>query len=153
MEPTTFRTCTVADMESAPRLAELFAEYAQESALQDLGEPVVQIETYRQMEAAGVLHMIGAFQGPHLVGFLVLIVSVVPHFGRLIASTESLFVSKSARRGGAGMQLLQLAESVSAELGAVGLFVSAPVGSQLEKVLQAKKTYRNTNSLFFRSLA
>ncbi|NYT44593.1 GNAT family N-acetyltransferase [Alcaligenaceae bacterium] len=152
MDPTTFRTCTVADMEGAPNLAELFAEYAQESALEDLGEPIVQVETYRQMEAAGVLHMIGAFQGPHLVGFLVLIVSVVPHFGRLIASTESLFISKPARRGGAGMRLLQLAEEVATECGAVGLFVSAPVGSRLEGVMGGKKAYRNTNSLFFRSL-
>lgn len=143
---------TVADMEREPNLFALFAEYAQESATPELGVPDVQLEMYRQMEAAGALKILGAYQGNTLIGFLVMLVTVVPHFGRLIASTESYFVTKSARRGGTGIKLLRCAEQLARDLGAVAFFVSAPSGGRLAQVMP-RMGYRETNRIFMRGLA
>lgn len=150
--PTIIRPCTVAEMEHAPNLAELLTEYAQESAVQELGPPVVQLETYRQMEAAGVLYLLGAFQADSLVGFMLMVVSVLPHFGQVAASSEAFFVASAAREGGTGLKLLQEAEALAAKLGAVGLFISAPMGGRLAQVLPRQK-YRETDRVFFRRLA
>lgn len=146
------RPCTVSDMENAPNLAALLAEYGAESAIEGLGQANAQTETYRQMEAVGVLHLIGAFQGDELVGFLIMIVSVLPHYGKRIASTESFFVASAARKGGAGLKLLREAERLAESLGAMGFFVSAPMGGRLMRVLTAKR-YRETNRVFFKVLA
>lgn len=152
MEPVSVKLFSIADFEAAPNLAELLTEYAEESALGELGEANPQFSTYKQMEAMGVARMIAAFQGDTLVGFIVLLVSVVPHFGKPVASTESFFVARAARKTGAGLKLLHEAEQIARESGAVGFFVSAPTGSKLADVLDNLKPYRETNRLFFRGL-
>ena len=151
MESISIKPCSVADIESAPNVADLLAEYAEESALDALGGANPQWETYRQMEAVGVARVLGAFQREKLVGFLVLLVSIVPHFGKPLASTESFFVAQSARKTGAGLKLLREAENIARDTGAVGFFVSAPMGSRLAKVLPGVG-YRETNRMFFRGL-
>ena len=152
MEPISVKPFPIADFEAAPNMAELLAEYAQESALDELGAANPQFATYRQMEAMGAARMLAAFQGDTLVGFLVVIISVVPHFGKPVASTESFFVAQAARKTGAGLKLLHEAEQIARESGAVGFFVSAPTGSKLADVLDNLKPYRETNRLFFRGL-
>lgn len=152
MEPIIIRRCTVADMADAPNIADLLAEYGAESAIEELGPPAAQLDTYRQMEAVGALHLLGAFDGDALVGFLVMIVSVLPHYGACIASTESFFVARAARKSGAGLKLLHEAEQLAKSLGAAGFFVSAPMSSRLEKILPGVG-YRETNRVFFRRLA
>lgn len=149
MESITIRPCAVADVENAPNVAGLLAEYAEESALDALGSANPQWEIYRQMQALGAAQVLGAFQGETLVGFLVLLVSVVPHFGKPVASTESFFVAHVARKGGAGLKLLHEAEKMAREAGALGLFVSAPTGGRLAKLLPAIG-YEHTNQVFFR---
>ena len=145
------KTFPIAEFEAAPNLAELLAEYAQESALDELGAENPQFDMYRQMEAAGCLRMLAAFDDETLVGFLVLLVSVVPHFGKVIASTESFFVAQAARKSGAGLKLLHEAEQVARDAGAVGFFVSAPTASRLAQVLPGIG-FRETNRVFFRPL-
>lgn len=152
MSPITVQPRTVADMEREPNLFALFAEYAQESATPELGAPDVQLPMYRQMEAAGALQLLGAYQGETLVGFLVLIVSVVPHFGKCIASTESYFVTPSARRGGTGIKLLRAAEELARSVGAVAFFVSSPSNGRLAQVMP-RMGYRETNRVYMRGLA
>lgn len=151
MDGIDIRPCTVADVERAPNIADLAAEYAAESALGALGPANPQFSAYRQMEDAGVARLVAAFQGPNLVGFVVLLVSVVPHFSSPVASTESFFVAQAARKTGAGLKLLHEAERIAHQSGAVGLFVSAPVGGRLAQVLP-RVGYIHTNYLFFRSL-
>lgn len=152
MDPVFVTPCTVAEFEALPNADALLAEYARESALADLGPACPQWDTYRRMEAAGVVRMLVARRAGEVVGLLVLILSAVPHFGRLIASTESYFVASAARKSGAGLLLLREAERIAREAGAVGFFVSAPVGGRLAQVLPGVG-YRETNRLFFRSLA
>ena len=149
MTTTTISSCTVDEFEREPNLDELFAEYASEASIEGLGECRVQMQMYRQLETAGVLHPIVAHQDDKLVGFLSLLISVVPHYGCRIATTESFFVAKAARAGGAGMKLLRAAEDKARELGVQGLFISAPAGGRLSAVLP-HAGYRKTNEVFFR---
>lgn len=153
MEPITTRRCTVAELESAPNFDALLAEYAQESAIDGLPPPSAQMGIYCQMEAVGVLHFLGAFSGDTLAGFAAIVVSVLPHYGVKTATTESLFMGHAFRKGsGAGLKLLTAAEALAKDLGAVGLFVSAPIGGRLEQVLP-RIGFQETNRVFFRGLA
>jgi GNAT superfamily N-acetyltransferase len=109
---------------------------------------MIQPDTYHMMEASGVLFVICAYNDDKLIGFINLIVSVLPHYGKKIAATESFFVTSGERTSGAGMMLLKEAEVVAKDIGAVALMVSARTGSQLATLLDAKKQYRETNRIY-----
>ncbi|WP_158271564.1 GNAT family N-acetyltransferase [Pseudomonas sp. HMWF032] len=146
------RSCTVAEVEQSGALQELLAAYGAESSISELGKVNASFEQYRQMEASGALHIIGAF-GPELIGLASLLVYGLPHYaGRRVCAMESFFVAPAARRGGAGLKLLRAAEAQARELGAAALMVSAPVGGRLASVLP-RTGYRETNRVFVRGLA
>lgn len=146
----TVRPCAVVDVESAPNVAKLMAEYAREAMTDGLGPAVPQWWLYRKMEDSGLLHTIGAFIDDELVGFITVVVMQRPHYEALIASYESYFVADLARQSGAGNELLKAAEELARAKGAVGLFVNAAVGSRLDAVLDAKRRYRKTHNVFFK---
>jgi GNAT superfamily N-acetyltransferase len=148
---TTIRICTIAEIEQCGALPELLAAYGEESSISELGEVNPCFETYRAMEASGVLHIVGAF-APGLVGLASLLVYGLPHYsGRRICAMESFFVAAAARRGGTGINLLRAAEARARELGATALMVSAPVDGRLASVLP-RSGYRETNRVFLKGL-
>lgn len=150
--PLTIRQCSVSEMQATSDLDELLAEYATESANPDLGGHDAQYQTYAVMEQAGVLHIFCAYKGDRLVGFLVLICMVLPHFGRMVGSSESIFVSAPHRKTGAGLKLIAAAEAKCRELGAIGFYLSGPVGGALCQALSKAKAWRPTNQVFFKGL-
>lgn len=154
MQSITIRPCTVDDILAAPNLGALVAEYAVECAIDGLGEPYPRWDTYYKLEAAGVLRIIGAFEDDddNLVGFICLLVTEIPHYSTIVATTESFFVADRARKGGAGLKLLREAERVCADLGAVGFLVSAPANGRLAKIMP-RIGFRESNRVFFRKLA
>jgi GNAT superfamily N-acetyltransferase len=143
---------TIAALEREPKLAALLEAYATESSIAGMPRFNPQLDTYRQLEAAGVLHVFAAHEGEELVGFLCLLVSAVPHYGVKIATTESYFVAPEHRKNGAGLRLLREAEGLARDLGAAGMLVSAPAGGRLAQVLEAMPSYRETNRVFFKGL-
>lgn len=146
------RPCTVAEVEQAGALQELLAAYGAESSVAEAGPVEANFDMYRQMEASGALHIVGAF-GPELVGLASLLVYGLPHYaGRRVCAMESFFVAPGARRGGTGLKLLRAAEAQARELGAAALMVSAPVGGRLASVLP-RTGYRETSRVFVRGLA
>lgn len=147
------RLCKVSDIENDAALPALLAGYARESSIPELGHGKAQFETYSALEQAGMLRVLGAYQGDALIGFIAILVSELPHYGCLVATTESFFVSPSARKGGVGRALLANAEALAASVGAKGMLVSAPTGGRLELVMQRSSAYRQTNSVFFKALA
>jgi GNAT superfamily N-acetyltransferase len=148
----TIRKRAAIEILDAPNIADLLAEYAAESAIDGLGWPMAHLDTYQALDASGILHALGAFDGDTLVGFLFFIVSRLPHYNaQPVATSESFFVASTARKSGAGLKLLHEAEHAARELGAVGFLVSAPVGSRLESVLPAV-SYREASRVFFRGL-
>ena len=149
---TIIRLCKVADIEQAFETADLLTAYARESAIPELGQGSAQFATYYALEQAGMLRVLGAYLGDKLVGFIAILVSELPHYGCLVATTESFFVSPSARKGGVGMMLLANAEALAESVGAKGMLVSAPTGGRLERVMSRSSTYQQTNSVFFKAL-
>lgn len=146
------RLCTAAEFQAEPNIDALFAQYADESAIAELGHHDVRMDIYEAMETAGALRVLVAHRDNVLVGFAVLTFAVLPHFGKLISSTESFFVAPDARKGGLGVKLLRAAEQAAKDAGAIGLFVSAPVKSRLASIMP-RSGYRQTNEVFFRGFA
>ena len=147
----TIRISTLHELESAPNIDAVLAEYADECANPDLPPPQPDLDTYRLLEASGVLVVVAAWDGDELRGFINLIVAKIPHYNRVLANTESIFVSRPARKGGTGPALLKFAEEHAARLGALGVLVTAPFGSDLELVAPSLG-YRRSNTVFFRKL-
>lgn len=145
------RPCTIADIERAPNIDALLAEYADEASTEALGKAAPQWWLYRRMEETGLLHVLGAFSDGTLIGFITLVVMQRPHYEGLVASYESFFVADAFRSTGAGTGLLRKAEAMAKSMGALGLFVNAGIGSRLERLLDASPAYGNTHRVFFRS--
>lgn len=152
MSKVTIRPITLADIQDAPNCASLLAGYADECAIPELAPHDPQFAQYAAMEQSGFMHFIGAYVADELVGLVALIVTTIPHFGKRIASTESFYVEPGHRKSGAGLALLREAQAMATEKGAIGLFISAPVGGALESLLP-RVGYRQTNSMFFKGLA
>ena len=139
-------------LEGAPNFAELVSEYAAEAGLDGMPTPEPHLETYRTLDKAGIMTTLCAYQDGVIVGFLTVLVSVIPHYSVPVAHLESFFVLKKSRASGAGMRLIYKAEEVVTGKGAVGMMISAVVGGQLEGVLMRIASYKLTHSGFFRSL-
>ena len=140
------------EIEAFPNFAGMVERYADESAIPGMPRPNRQKEMYRQLEQAGLFHLVGAFVGGELVGFVSLLASVLPHYGVMVASTESIFVEPEHRKSGAGKMLMREAERLATSIGAVGLLVSAPSGGRLAAILP-RSGYQESNRVFFRRLA
>ncbi len=144
------RKSSIAEMVASPNLECLLEEYAIESAIHGLPHPKAKIDLYEQLEAVGVLYAICAFWDGELVGFILIVSPVNPHYSAKISTTESYFVAKAYRKTGAGKKLRQAAETYAKEIGALGLLISAPIGSLLAHVLELDKGYKETNRVFFK---
>jgi N-acetylglutamate synthase-like GNAT family acetyltransferase len=152
MEPVTVRQCCAYELEQAPEFGALVDEYALEACRADLGAIGVQVDQYKLLESHGLMRFLSAWRGQELVGFATVVATIAPHYGKKVATTETLFLSESARDGGAGLDLLKLAEQTASEMGAVGFFVSAPVGGALSKILP-RVGFKHTNEVFFKAAA
>ncbi|WP_173063972.1 GNAT family N-acetyltransferase [Sulfurimicrobium lacus] len=152
MEPT-IRTITVDEAFDSPVFAALCDEYRTESLRNPhLIGALPDRAGYERMVDAGLLYPLGVFVGDELAGICAVLITPVLHFGgKLIASTETLFIAEAHRAGGAGMKLLRAAEAVAIHAGAGGLYVTAPTGGRLERLLP-HVGYHETNRIFFRGL-
>jgi GNAT superfamily N-acetyltransferase len=147
------RRCTISDIESASRIDELKREYIAESTIAGAPQGDPQWDTYRAMEASGFLHCVAAYDGDEIVGFLTVMIALVPHHHRTrpIATTESFFVLPDSRSHGTGKRMLEAAEAIASEYNAFGLYVSAPTGGRLERAAPLFG-YARSHTVFFRPL-
>ena len=128
----------------------LIAAYAQECSIPAIGEVNPQPETYAAMERAGLMQSFAAYDGG-LVGFANVLTPILPHYGKRVATVETLYVSKEGRKRGIGRELMLAIERYALSLNCAGVLYSSPSGGQLERVLEAKK-YLRTNAVFFKKL-
>lgn len=136
-----------------PEAAALLRGYADESALPGMPEAKSDIGLYRQLEAAGVYHVFGAFREDfRLVGFAGLIVSRNPHYSVLIGTIESIYVDPKSRAGGMGLELIRACKTKASEVGAVGLFSAAPANGKLDQIYE-RMDCTLTNRVYFWGLA
>lgn len=146
------RDGSVADIAAAENFTDLIAEYAAEGAVDGMPPVDAKLNSYLPLERNGLLHTILATHECRLIGFIVVLASVLPHYGVPIAISESFFVAKAWRGTGAGLRLLRAAEDKARALGATGLLVSAPIDGDLFKVLP-RRGYAETSRIFFKEVA
>ena len=151
MDRLVIKKCTASEVIHNHAFPALRAEYAAESAVRGLPDPAEKEAMYQLMEANEAFQLFGAFLGAELIGFVAVLAPVLPHYGRVIAITESLFVAAAHRKTGAGMALIRQAERYAREIGSPGLFVSAPSGGRLCAILP-RIGYRETNRAFLKTL-
>lgn len=142
------RPCYVADIESA---VDVVAEYSS-YAIDGLPLASVQWELYKKLEAAGVVKVFGAFNDETLIGFASVLTQVSMHYGTQISLSDSYYVCKAHRKGGAGLKLLKAMQSFAKSIGSAGFVVSAPHKKELSNVLP-RVGYTPSHTLFFKSLA
>lgn len=141
---------TVAEISAAASFPALLAEYAAESSIEGMPSPNARMETYRELEAKGMLHVISAVNDDgELVGFISVLAAPLPHYGMSVAVSESFFVAKAHRGSGAGIKLLRDAEERARVIGSPGLLVSAPYAGKLFELLP-RLGYAETNRIFFK---
>lgn len=130
----------------APNSPSLLQAYAEECLIPDA---TPQRLTYEALEGAGALRCFAAFvypeDSPLLVGFVSVLVAVMPHHGNRLATVESLFVDSDHRDTGAGNLLLEVAEKHARESGCLNLVCTARVGSAFDKVLSRRAGYQLTH--------
>lgn len=149
----TIQDSTVAQLEAAPTFKALLDEYGAESAIAGLPPPSAEMERYRVLEGVGVLHVISATFDDELIGLATVLYAPLPHYaGAAVAASESIFVRPARRNTGAGLRLIKAAERKAAALGCENFMPSAPVGSDLERVL-SRLGYRPTNTVFLKKVA
>ena len=142
------RRISFSTLELDPAFGRLVAEYGEECQIRGLPPVRPQPDIYRLLDASGVMETFGAYIGAEMVGFLILLLSVAPHYGETLAMTESLYLRPEFRSTGIGGDLLELVERRAAERGAIGILVSAPLGGRLAEVLPTRG-YVKTNEIFF----
>ena len=151
METIDVRLTTLAELTGAPNFQQLIDSYAEESALPEIGKPFADLSLYQAIENAGLMSVICAYRNDTLVGFIVLLVNRLPHYGQTVATTESFYVHPDYRKSGTAKLMLAMAEEEGKNRKAVALMVCAPLGSSLDKVAPLWG-YRATNNVYTRAL-
>lgn len=151
MSEITFIEAKPADMLVMDGIEELIAEYGAECSIPALGTPKADREIYELYANAGVVRGVAAMVEDRIVGGVVVIFNRMPHYSKLVACVESLFLHPDYRRSSAGLRLIQEAKRLAREVGSPGLLISAPVGSRLERLMRAKGV-KQTNSVFFEAV-
>ena len=128
----------------------LLAEYAVECSVPAVGAPDPQWEMYERMQAAGLLQMFGVYVDGGMVGFASVLVSVLPHYGFIAATVESLFVAQAHRSSGAGARLMKTIERHARDRECRAVFYGAPAGGKMESLLG--KRYARTSSMYYKPL-
>lgn len=131
----TIKAVKVIQMRHSAAFDALSVQYGAESALRGLPKPTPQFDLYQKYEDAGIFTCLTAWHGKTLIGFMTVVYAPLAHYGIQMAISESFYVLKAHRKGGAGVYLRQRAEQVARELGSPGLLITAPFGSILAKVL------------------
>ncbi len=142
------RIVTCKELSAEPGFPDLLQEYAEECALGGLPVTVSE-DIYYTMEERGLITLLAAFDDDQLLGFVSVLVTVLPKYSLPVAATESFFVASKHRHTGAGLRLLRAAEKLAVAKGAVGMMVSAPSGSRLAEVAP-RSGYEESNRVFFR---
>ena len=127
------KCCTAAEILEDPGLPDLLQEYKLEGERLPGAEFLP--ERYYALERAGILQTFKAYNTSNeFVGFGTVICNVVPHYKAPVGVIESVFLRKSARRSGLGLDLF-IAMEDHCKAHAQCMYVTAPAGSVLQRLL------------------
>lgn len=148
---TEVRRITFAELTASAEWDGLVSEYADECQIAGLPRFKYDSSTYYLLENSGAMKFAASFVEDTLVGFATMIVTQLPHYSRIVAIVESIFVAKQHRSSGAGMMLIREMESLAKDNEAIGILVSAPKGGRLNG-LMPNIGYTHTNEVFFKGI-
>ena len=138
---------------AAPNAGEILKEYSDECALPELGDACPHNAIYEALEKSGGMQVFGVYHGDYLVGFSIVLTYIQPHYGKKVATTESIFIEKAYRTTGLGKDLLTAIESYAKEKGCEIMLSSAPAGSRFSRLLELDAAnYRRSHSVYLRKL-
>lgn len=123
---------------------QLLKEYAKDSKSSLAPNIKPSIEIYNNLENLGMLNCIALMSDKTMVGFIVLLTSMMPHYSEPATLVESIFILKEHRKFGTGKELIARAEKLVKDKGIKLMFLSAANGSRLEKATRFfgfKKTH------------
>lgn len=119
--------------ESAELLIEHREELATDKAIMVLKPD---FERYLALEDAGVLMVIAAYRGPRMVGYSVNLVTNNLHYADLVmCQNDVLFLTKSERKGTAGLRLIRETQRRGKAAGAKVMLWHAKPGTNLDKLM------------------
>ena len=130
----------------------MLAEYAAECSTAELGEINPQPDIYRELERLGMVQMFAAVRDGKMIGFVSMLITILPHYGQKTATIESLFVASTERKTGIGSTIMETAERYARESGCKAIFFSAPFGGKLDTLMKRRDKYRMTNTIWCRRL-
>jgi GNAT superfamily N-acetyltransferase len=148
---TEVKRITFAELTASAEWDGLVSEYADECQIAGLPRCKHDSSTYYLLENSGAINFAAAFVEDTLVGFATLLVTQLPHYSRIVAIVESIFVAKQHRGSGAGMMLIREMELLAKDNKAIGILVSAPKGGRLNG-LMPNIGYTHTNEVFFKGI-
>ena len=128
------------------------SEYERESALPELGKINPNWKLYEMLENGGAMQTFAAFENGKMVGFATVMIYEVPHYSKKVATTESIFVALEWRPVGVGTVLMKHIEDFARKAGCHVFFYSAPVHSQIDKLLSFRKKGRHSNNVYLVTL-
>lgn len=129
----------------------LVKEYYEETKLEGLEQKEVRVDIYNGIEARNSLDVFAAYLDSKLIGFSLLVTTILPHYGIQISIVDALFVEKSARGTASGLKLIRASEAKGKERKSPGIIITAPINGPLIDLLPTIK-YAPTNVMFFKSL-
>lgn len=130
---------------------DLTREYDAECSIKNLPPIDWQSGPYIALEKTGLYKCLVAREQGVALGFAGIIISNIPHYNRVMATTESIFVGSAYRKKGVGLKLIKAAEQLAKDEGCVALFLTAPHGSRLTQLAPAIG-YEKTNEVFTKVL-
>lgn len=149
----TIKQISYKELDGLPEFKDIVKEYTAESSLDEMPPINTNVDLYIKLNEAGALTTLAAYDDEIVIGYANFIISPNLHYSVSTAVTESFFVKEDYRKTGAGMFLLKEMERLAKEKGAIAFLVSAPTDSKLSAVMDKNKAYKETNKVFFRSLA
>jgi GNAT superfamily N-acetyltransferase len=139
------------NLKNDPRFYILVVEYEKEKANLELGAARWDIKAYEKLHEEGKYFAVGAYDEDKLIGFGGVLVSVLPHYNKLVATIETIFLKEEYRKGRTGVKMVQELENLASQAGAQGVYFTTGVGDRLSK-LPPLIGYHPTNEVFFKAL-
>jgi len=121
-----------------PELIEIFSKHWEEIAVFKGNIPLdVNLEEYRKVDEAGLLHVTTARDEGKLAGYYICVVRPHPHYKTtLFGMLDAYFILPDYRKGGVGLQLFLEMERFMKELGVKSLISSCKKHHDITKLFE-----------------
>lgn len=132
-----FKELTVDQLTGDPAIVDLFHSHWEEIALnKELMKLKPLLDKYYQLEANGMLLIVGAYADGELVGYSVNFVTQHLHYAYLwTCNNDLVFIRHDLRKSGAGIELMQRTEQLAKERGAQMMLWHAKENTALAALL------------------